>query len=95
MEELIDNMMDVQINPQCICTICKDTTYEFIEGSCSKNCEYVCHMKCLKNWVEYRVNKKENVHCPCCLNDYSKEIIHAIINKNRCFLTRTVTTRSR
>lgn len=77
--DVTDVMSDVQIDLNNICSICKNTTYEKIENICSRNCKYVCHKSCLKQWVTYRVNKKEDVHCPYCINNYSVNVVNTIL----------------
>lgn len=77
--DLIDGltslMSDVTIDPQRICSICKDTTYESINNICSGRCHYICHEKCLRNWITYKVVTHDAVYCPQCYNIYDESII--------------------
>lgn len=73
---LTEHMSNIVIDTNRVCGICRDTTYESIKNICENHCEYVCHEKCLRHWIQYRVLIREPVHCPQCLKHYSNEVIN-------------------
>lgn len=79
-DDLIDHMADVMIDPNCICSICKETTYETIKGICCDNCHYVCHDNCLKGWIQYKFKNNESVYCPRCIKNYSDNVVRYYVS---------------
>jgi hypothetical protein len=79
---LVNHMSDIVIDTKCICSICKDTTYESIKNLCGNDCNYICHEKCLKQWIIYRVSTNDPVYCPNCIKVYDDLFVKQICGRN-------------
>lgn len=74
---------ELQLTPkEESCVVCGNATKNIIHDVCEKNCKYVCHKKCLDNWITY---KGYGVFCMICGLSQNHDYITKVFNESKFF----------
>jgi len=85
-------MNRMEVDNESICPICQEilASTEQALTFCKKKCGNNFHIKCIKVWVQHKLNTKELITCPMCRVDWGNGILDEILREEDLFINRFI-----